>query len=254
MLATLKKPLNATIRFAVGNSVAAKQDRAINARRMAELITLRATDPRPLSKLDYIECGERHDVEPWKLQAVAYQEAPGGSGFDKNGRLMAVPELHQWTKRTAHAYDKTNPEFFQDGFIHPSKVGKNHPYRICYNGDRSTANEARWAEYIGPMAAIDFDRALESTTFGAFQFAGFNWRKLTNPVFDDVFEVVKYLYQSQRSQLDIACRLLIADGGFEPLRAGDYQSFAKVQNGTGRYVAYAAEVKEKADHFRGQYA
>lgn len=255
MLTTLvKKPLAATIRVTIGNGLAAKQDLVANQKRMAELINLRGVNLEPLKKEDFIRVGETHDIEPWKLNGVALQEVPGGSGFDSEGRLMAVPELHQWTKRTAHAYDLKYPEFRQDGFIDPAKVKKNHPYRITYDGDKRRANEARWAEYIAVMAAIDFDRAIESTSWGAFQFMGFNWRKLVGPTYDDAFDVVKYLYTSQRAQLDVACRLLIADGGFEPLRRGDWVAFAKVQNGTRRPVAYAAEVKAKAENLKRFYA
>lgn len=254
MLTTLvKKPLTAIIRNTVGNGLAAKQDAVANQARMAELIQLRAERPDPLSKPDFIRVAETYDVDPWKLHAIALQEAPNGSGFDADGRLIAVPELHKWTERTAHAYDLKYPEFRQDKYIDPSLVGKNHPYRIKYDNSSRRANEARWGEYIAPMAAIDFDRALESTSWGAFQFMGFNWRKLVRPVFDDVFDVVKYLYTSQRAQLDVAVRLLIADGGFEPLRRDNWTAFAKVQNGTRRPVAYGAEVKAKADILKRQY-
>lgn len=246
MLATLKAPVNTLLRATIGNTMAAQQQRADNARRMANLITLRAGDQRPLTKIDFIRVAEEYDVEPWKLQGLALQEVPNGNGFDVNGRLVAVPELHIWTSRTAHAYDKKYPEFFQDGYIPPGKVRAGHPYRVN--------NEKRWGNYIGSMAAIDFDRALESTSWGAFQFMGFNWRKLKSPAYENVFEVVKYLYSNQRAQLDVACRLLIADGGFEALRKGDWTTFGRVQNGRARPAAYGAEVAEKAEKFRSHYA
>lgn len=246
MLATLKSPVNLAIRATVGNTLAAKQDRAENAARMAKLVNLRAKDPAPLTKNDFIRVGETYDIEPWKLHGLADQEVPNGNGFDAEGRLIVVPELHQWTKRTAHAYDTRYPEFFQDGFVQPSKVPKRHPYRM--------KNPDRWSEFLAPMAAIDFFRALESTSFGAFQFMGFNWRKLTSPTYENVFDVVEYLYSSQRAQLDVACRLLIADNGFEALRAGNWTKFARVQNGSGRPVAYGQEVAAKADARRSYYA
>lgn len=254
MLATLKAPVNYALRATIGNTIAAKQDRADNAARMAKLVGLRAIDRSPLKPPDFVRVGEQYDIEPWKLHGLSDQEVPNGNGFDQGGRLMAVPELHQWTKRTAHAYDKLYPDFFQDGFIAPSRVGPRHPYRIKYNSDSKTANEARWAEYIAPMAAINFDKALESCSWGAFQFMGFNWRKLVGPTYESAFEVIQYLYSSQRAQLDVACRLLIADNGFEALRRGDWTAFAKVQNGSARPIAYGQEVAEKANARRSYYA
>jgi len=241
--------LSASAQFAtrstVGNARAAKQDVAFNARRMAELIGLRAGDPRPLTKSDFIRVAERYDVEPWKIHGVIDQEVPNGTGFDNEGRMIAVPELHQWSKRTAFAYAKKFPELHQDKFIQPSRVPKGHPYRL--------GNLDRW-DVIARMAAIDFDRALESCSFGAFQFMGFNWKKLSGPSYENAFEVVRYLYTGHRAQLDVIVRLWIADGGFEPLRKGDWVSFAKVQNGPARAVAYAGEVREKAENRRSVYA
>jgi hypothetical protein len=241
--------LSASTQFAtrvtVGNALSAKQDRAENARRLADLIGLRAGDPRPLTRADYVRVAERYDVEPWKIHGVVDQEVPNGSGFDTEGRMICVPELHQWSKRTAFAYAKKCPDLHQDKFIQPSRVPKGHPYRL--------GNTDRW-DVLARMAALDFDRALESSSFGAFQFMGFNWKKLSGPSYESVFDLVKYLYTGHRAQLDVIVRLWIADGGFEPLRRGDWVSFAKVQNGPARAIAYAGELREKAENRRIVYA
>lgn len=242
MLSTVAKLMPATLaRFAIGNSVAAKQDRSLNAARVAELVSLRPSTPERLQTLDYRRVAEEHGIEPWKLHGMADIESRRG-GFDNDGRAIMVPELQWFSEFTFHAYDKTDPDLSIPKWIPPAKVKSGHPYLL--------ENLGRW-DVLARQAAIDFDAAIKAASWGAFQIMGFNFNKFN---FSNPFELVQYVYQGERYQLDLAVRYLIADGGFEPLLKGDYYRAAIVQNGTGKPKEYAAEWKAASEARRGQYA
>lgn len=242
MLQAVAKVMPAPIaRFAVGNSIAAKQDRAENARRVADLVCLRAQSPRRLEKIDFIRVAEEHGVEPWKLHALADIESRRG-GFDNDGRAIAVPELHKFSEFTFRAYDKTDPDLSTAKWVHPAKVKPGHPYTLD--------NTGRW-DILVRQAVLDFDAALKASSWGAFQIMGFNFAKLN---FDAPIELVRRVYEGERAQLDLAVRYLIAEGGFDPLIKGDFVSAAIVQNGPGKPKEYAAEWRTASKTRQGQYA
>jgi len=227
-------------RLAVGNSIAAKQDRAENARQVAELVCLRPESAERLATMDFRRVAEESGIEPWKLHGMADIEARRG-GFAANGRSISVPELHKFSQFTFRAYDKTHPDLSIEKWIHPSKVKPGHPYRLD--------NEGRW-DILARQAALDFDAAIRAASWGAFQIMGFNYRKLG---FDAPMELVRYVYRGERAQLELAVRYLIVDGGFEPLLKNDYVSAAVVQNGPGKPKEYAAEWREASEKRRKEF-
>lgn len=228
-------------RLTVGATLEQKQDRALNAALMSELINLKPGNPARLDKSDYVRVAEAHGVEPWKLHGLADIESRRG-GFDNFGRATILPELHQFSKRTGHVYDKEFPALSIPVWIPPGKVKAGHPYKLD--------NLARW-DLLAQQAALNFDAALEASSWGALQVMGFNYRKVN---FDSAFDLVRYVYQGERQQLDIAVRLLLADDGLEPLIKGDYYRAAIVQNGPGKPKEYAAEWKHAANERKGSYA
>jgi hypothetical protein len=235
-----KAVVRAVTGVTVGAVRDAKQDRARNAQLMAELVSLRPENAKRLDESDFRRVGEQHGVPPWKLHAMADIESNRG-GFDADGRAIVVPELHQFAKRTAHAYRTSHPEFYQAEFIVPSKVPRGHPYKID--------NAGRW-DVLARLAALNFDAALESTSWGAFQLMGFHWRLFN---FSSPLDLVRALYESERRQLDFAVRLLIAGDGFDALCAGDWKTAARCQNGPGNVASYAAKWEAAADKRRALY-
>lgn len=233
--------MRAAIRLTAGAALDAKQDRAVNAALVAELVNLQPGDPARLGRVDFVRVAEERGIEPWKLHGLADIEARRG-GFDNFGRATMVPELHQFSKRTAHAYDVKHPTLSIPKWIHPSKVKKGHPYLLD--------NLGRW-DILAQQAALNFEAAIQSASWCAFQIMGFNFRKVN---FDSAFDLVRYLYQGERQQLDIAVRLLIADDGFDALIKGDYYRAALVQNGDGKPKEYAAEWARAANERRSGYA
>lgn len=231
----------AVARFAVGNALAAKQDRANNAATMAYLVGLKAQNPSRLERIDFQRVAEEHGVEPWKLHGLTDIESRKG-GFDNDGRAIMVPELHKFSEFTFRAYDESDPDLSIRNWIHPAKVKAGHPYTLD--------NPARW-DVLARQAALDFDAALRAASWGAFQIMGFNYQALN---FDTPLDLVRRVYEGERAQLDIAVRFLIAEGGFGPLLKGDFYRAAIVQNGTGKPREYAAEWKAASLKRRELYA
>ena len=232
---------SALARFAVGNSLAAKQDRANNARVTAELVNLKAQNPMRLERIDFQRVAEEHGVEPWKLHGLTDIESRRG-GFDNDGRAIMVPELHKFSEFTLRAYDETNPDLSIRKWIHPARVKAGHPYTLD--------NAGRW-DTLARQASLNADAAVRAASWGAFQIMGFNYAALH---FDTPLELVRRIYQGERAQLDLAVRYLIAEGGFDPLLKGDFYRAAIVQNGTGKPNEYAAEWKAASLKRREQYA
>lgn len=232
---------SALARFAVGNSLAAKQDRADNARATAELVTLKAYNPKRLEQIDFLRIAEEHGVEPWKLHGLTDIESRRG-GFDNDGRAIIVPELHKFSEFTFRAYDATDPDLSIRNWTHPAKVKAGHPYTLD--------NPGRW-DILARQAALNFDAAVRAASWGAFQIMGFNYAVLN---FDTPLDLVRRVYEGERAQLDLAVRYLIAEGGFDPLLKGDFYRASIVQNGTGKPKEYAAEWKAASLKRREQYA
>lgn len=227
-------------RLTVGAIRDSKQDRAVNAAAVAALVCMRPVNPTRLQKADYVRVAEERGVEPWKLHGLTDIESRSG-GFDNHGHAIMVPELHQFSKRTANAYDVKFPDLSIPKWIHPAKVKKGHPYLLD--------NLGRW-DILARQAALNFDAAIASASWCAFQCMGFNFKKLN---FNSPIELVQYLYLGERQQLDVAVRLLIADDGFEALVKGDYYRAAIVQNGTGKPKEYAADWARAANIRKGNY-
>lgn len=241
MLSTVAKTFPGPLtRFAVGNAVAAKQDRAQNALRVASLVGMQPLRSSRLEKSDFVRVGEERGVEAWKLHGLTDIESRRG-GFDNDGRAIMVPELHKFSEFTFQAYDKAHPDLSAKKWIHPAKVKPGHPYTLD--------NSGRW-DVLARQAALSFDAAIKAASWGAFQIMGFNYKALN---FDTPLELVRAIYEGERRQLDLAVQFLISQGGFEALLRGDYFRAAIVQNGTGKPREYAAEWKAAAEMRRGQY-
>ena len=86
----------------------AAHDRVAAARRVAELLNLRATDTRRLSQQDYRNAGARHRIEPAALHAFADVES-AGAGFGPDGRAVILYEPHMFSRETGKRWDGYSP-------------------------------------------------------------------------------------------------------------------------------------------------
>lgn len=228
MISGAQKIVRFGVSATVGRLKADKQDRAANQRRIAALVDWRPPTAARLEMKDFRRAGEEHGIDPWKLHGWLDTESSRG-GFDEFGHAIMVPECQEFSKRTAHFYDNTDPDLSFAHWVHPARVKSGHPYTLD--------NTGRW-DVLVRQAVLSFDAALESASWGAFQIMGWQFEKLN---FDDAHELVSAIYQGERGHLDLAIRLLVAEDGFEALLSDDWLTAARIWNGGGKAEEYASD-------------
>ena len=77
---------------------------------------------------------------------------------------------------------------------------------------------------------MDKKAANLSTSFGMFQIMGFNHNKCG---FDNVFDFVKFLRESEENQIDAFFKFIKNIKADDKLKAKDWAGFARAYNGPG---------------------
>lgn len=228
----------------------AQVDRNANARRVAELITLRAGDPRRLTEQDYKNAGKRYGIEAAALHAFADVESATG-GFAQDGRLMVLFEPHIFSRETGKKFDGCQiggcavsyPKWIPAGKGKPLPPAcEFHPYSLDQIG--------RWG-LIAFAAEMDFDAALRAVSWGAFQIMGFNHKVLGYPT---PWHMACALYDGEHAHLDAAIRFLVSRDVLADMRAGRWRPVIRAWNGDGQVDHYLAVFTKRLDARRRAYA
>lgn len=155
----------------------------------------------------------KFDIEAELVFAVCKIESRG-SGFNPDGSIKLLFEGHWF-------YRYTKGEFFED-------------YRtICYPKWTKEFYGKTWKEENKRFAvaeSLDKKAANLSTSFGMFQIMGFNHNKCG---FDNVFDFVKFLRESEENQIDAFFKFIKNIKADDKLKAKDWAGFARAYNGPG---------------------
>lgn len=228
-------------------------DRAANAQRVAELISLRGEDTRRLGQQEFRNAGKRYGIEAAALHAFTDVESSTG-GFMSDGRLVPLYEPHIFSAETGGRFDR-----YEDVDINCAGVlvsyrkwvpphGKLppgcefHPYNLDYLG--------RWG-LIAFAAELDFEAALKATSWGAFQLLGRNHAELGYPT---AWHFVCSLYDGERSHLDAAISYLISRDVLDAMRKGRWREVITAWNGPGQVDRYLSIFLKRLEERRKAYA
>lgn len=252
------------IRATAGAVLRAKAARADNTERVADLVNLRAEDPRPLDLPDFIAKGKEINVQPGIIHAVANTES-FGRGFElvqdptdagatiERARALVMVEPHIFSALSFHAFD--GPRY---GCSYPKQVKwekgaapppgfDRHPY---------TFNQGeRWGLFAN-QALLDTEAAIGAVSLGRFQQVvgsprpDMGWKLLRFPSAESLF---RELCKSEESQFEIFVRFFRANGALGILRSGNWRDIARVYNGPGNVEAYAQRMQTEYQRVARHY-
>lgn len=260
--------LKAVIRNTAGAQLRRRQEEADKLAKVAELISIRATDPKPLDVPDFKEQAKADNVHGAVIHALAYVEG-GTSGFYEgriqtgDGGAIADPgkgvkliEPHIFSALTFHAWDKLRPDLSYPNWV-PYRKGEKppggferHPYSYTYD-ERDGL--------LAAMAEVDPDAAIGAISLGRFQQVvgspreNMGWKLLR---FASAEALFRELMQSERTQLEIMRLFFKANGGMAALRnagkgktAADrlpsWRILARIYNGPGQVENYSAALEKE---------
>lgn len=260
--------LRAVIRNTAGARLRARKEEADKLEKVAELVGIRASDPRPLDVEDFKRQGAEDNVHGAVIHALAYVEG-GTSGFYEGriqradgsaiadpGKGVALVEPHIFSALTFHAWDKLRPDLSYPNWT-PNRKGapapggfQVHPYTYSYDD--------RWG-LVAAMAEVDPDAAIGAISLGRFQQVigspreTMGWKLLRMGSPENLFRT---LMQSERTQLEIMRLFFKANGGMAALRnAGkgktaadrlpNWRTLARIYNGPGQVEKYSAALEKE---------
>jgi|GEM_PF-6348151 len=214
--------------------------------KIAEVIGLRAMDQRPLNMGDYERAASMIDVHPAALHAFADVESGSLGAFDEEGRLIIAVEPHVFSRRTAHAYDKTHPHLSYPRWIPyrkgPPKGWQRHPYALN--------NKERWFLWAN-LADLNFEAALGCLSVGLFQPMIYHGRSLGYP---NRQTMITLLSQNTEEQLECLVRFLEYNGISRHIRNRAWRKVAAAYNGRGQVAYYALKFTKRFEVRKVQYA
>lgn len=206
------------------------------------------TVQKPDDRLDFksiTPAAEKHGIDPYFLQAVVMQEA-NGEGFSDEGKATINFEGHWFSKLTAGQYDKTYRSISFPKFRMP-KRGEDHPY--------NATQSQRWGLLLF-AASLDFEAAIQATSFGLFQIMGFNYVQCGC---DSPLQLVESMHVSEQRQFQLFLTFVKNYDCLEPLQKADPLAFA-IRYNTGKnwrirenYLNPSAEAKRYAMQLRVKY-
>ena len=226
------------------SSLRFKRQRAHNSGLVAQLIALRPLDTRRLTVADYIAAANVLGMEnPADLHAFQIVESTG-NGFGPQGRLIINYEKHVASRNTRppHKYIKDFPEFYARRWEGTRNLPSGHPYLM----DQAE----RW-DLLARSADVDFEAALKGTSWGSWQILGENAERIG---FQNVLEMVKYMYRGEHAQMDCAIRFLRAKDAIEDLQRGDMARVFAVYNGADNVPEYSRRHADARHRVRNLYA
>mmetsp|Transcript_29162 Transcript_29162/g.95144 ORF Transcript_29162/g.95144 Transcript_29162/m.95144 type:complete len:750 (-) Transcript_29162:594-2843(-) len=181
------------------------------------------------------------------LAAVMRVEA-NGQGFSPNGRVIIRPELHQFYYHytSAGKLAKRVAKYREHFRYNPSKTWTGHEYRLSASGEWTSAHQSQAGEWelLMFMATLDPDAAIRSTSFGAAQVMGFNYRLVG---FDTPMRLYSAVSASMAAQFYAFFKFIEnSPSCLSSLRGSpvDYVGFASCYNGASNSIAYGALIKE----------
>lgn len=169
----------------------------------------------------YKEAANKLGWDVAAIKAVAQVESLSG-GFLKDGTPKTLFEGHIFHRETKGRFSKEHPTL-----SYPKWTKK-------YYG--SQANEKI---ILDTAVKLDRQAALKSTSWGAFQIMGFNYKHCG---FNTVQEFVNAMYKSEYSQLLAFVNYIESVGISKHVINKDWASFARAYNGPG-YKANNYDVK-----------
>ena len=251
--------LRAVIRNTAGAALRYKAARADLDERIADLVSLRAEDPRPLDIPDFKRAGAEDNVHPGVIHALANIEgglegfytarirAIEGEPIEDPGKLVPLVEPHLFSALTLHAWDTVRADVsyptwtkYVKGTPPPGRFSR-HPYSLSY--------DERWGLFV-QMAELDCDAAIGSVSLGRFQQVvgsprpTMGWKLLR---FSSAEALFRELAKSEFHQLEIMRLFFKANGGMSALRNAskqpvgnpNWRTLARIYNGEGQVDKYS---------------
>lgn len=196
--------------------------------------TVAQTNPasRVLTNTDFAVAARALDCSVAAVRAVAYVES-ATSGFLSDGRPTILFEAHIFDRLTKGRYR---------GFTDTRGIPIS-----TQNWTRKNYGESGAFQYtrLRVAASYDFNAAHESTSWGAFQLMGMNWKALG---YADVPQFLGCM-ESAAGQLDGFVRFVRLNNLASALQTLDWKQFALKYNGPG-YAQNAYDVKMAAAYAR----
>ena len=222
-------------------------DRVANARRVAQLVQLRASDTRRLSQQDYRNAGAKHGIEPAALHAFADIES-NGAGFASDGRAVILYEPHIFSRETGGQWDGYAPAGMVCSYSKWVPPGKRppgcdfHPYQLDQLG--------RWG-LLAFAAELDFEAALKACSWGSFQILGKNHAVIGYPT---AWHMVVAFHAGEHAHLDAAMAFLAANDVLGAAKRNQWERVITVWNGPGQVKLYLRKFMERLAERRKAYA
>lgn len=166
----------------------------------------------PLTDSDFENAAEELGVEPAKIRAVDEIES-AGSGFLESGEPKILFESHWFSRLTDGEYDESHPNISSPQWD-----------RSLYEGGQK--------EHTRLQKAVDLDRkaALQSASWGRYQIMGFNYAECG---YSKLQYFINDMYDSEKEHLGAFVSFMKNQDLAEPLRDGDWATFARRYNGPG---------------------
>lgn len=179
---------------------------------------------RNLTDADFARAAQRLSpkVDPVLVKALAEKESGGKSGFGPDGRVVIAFEGHKFRKYTNRIYDGSHPKL-----SYPYTRSGWRAKWVVNNRDQATA----WRSLKAAMA-LDHDAALKSTSFGAFQVLGENYRDCG---YADVDSFVNLMKSGDAGQLEAFVLFCKAKSGLvSAMERKDFQAIGTRYNGSAQ--------------------
>lgn len=203
-------------------------------RDLQRLMDIKVREPAQTLDFDTIApAAHKLSVDPHFMQAVILQES-ARQGFGEEGKALIAYEGHWFSQLTAGAYDKKYPSISFPRFRMPRK-GEDHPY--------NATQEQRWGLLLF-AATIDYEAAVQATSFGLFQIMGFNYNLCGC---DSPAQFVEAMHVSEQRQFQLFLTFIKEFDCLEPLQKGDPLAFALRYN-TGKNWRNPREYNNPSSH------
>lgn len=176
-----------------------------------------------LNKEKYIEYGNKYNIDPAKIKAVADIESRG-SGFHPDGQPVILFEAHVFSRLTGRKYDSSHPH-----------ISSRRWNRKLYKGG------VKEHERLVEAVSLDRDAALQSASWGVFQIMGFNYKLCGKETVQDFINAV---YKDEESHYELFFEFIKNNKLIEHLKNENWAGFARRYNGPG-YAKNKYDVKLK---------
>jgi hypothetical protein len=182
---------------------------------------------------------ERLGIEPAVALAVLMTETIS-EPFSADGRMSIRFENHLFYD---HWGKQNETQFHQYFAFDANRKWQEHRWRPAADADWQSFHGNQDAEWrVFELArSLDEHAALLSTGMGAPQIMGFNHAAIGFTTVEAMYDAFR---QDAGNQLTGLFRFVEANGLIDPLRQGDYMTFARSYNGPGQAAAYQQRMIE----------